>query len=47
MAFEFPILKMDLDFVLIGRFKVFTIEIDFEFRIFTSGNRFSNLNFHF
>ena len=26
-------------------FEVFTLEIDFQFRILTSGNRFSNLNF--
>ena len=46
MAFEFPILEMD--FVLSEfEFKVFTLEIDFQFRILSFGNRFSNLNFHF
>ena len=46
MAFEFPILEMD--FVL-GEFEfqVFTLEIDFQFRIVTFENQFSNLNFHF
>ena len=49
MAFEFSILEMDLNFVVIEfRFKILiSLEIDLEFRIFTSGNRFSNFNFHF
>ena len=43
MAFEFPI--MEMNFALCEfEFKVFTLEIDFQFRILTSGNRFSNLN---
>ena len=46
MAFEFPI--MEMNFALSEfEFKVFTLEIDFQFRIFTFGNRFSTLNFHF
>ena len=46
MAFEFPI--MEMNFALREfEFKVFTLEIDFQFRIFTFGNRFSILNFHF
>ena len=46
MTIEFPILEMD--FALSEfEFKAFTLEIDFQFRILTSGNRFSNLNFHF
>ena len=46
MAFEFPILEMDFVFCEF-ELKVFTLEIDFQFRILSSGNRFSNLNFHF
>ena len=43
MALEFPI--MEMNFALSEfEFKVFTLEIDFQFRILTSGNRFSNLN---
>ena len=46
MAFGFPI--MEMNFALSEfEFKVFTLEIDFQFRIFTFGNRFSTLNFHF
>ena len=44
MAFEFPIMEMNF---ALGEFefKVFTLEIDFQFRILTSGNRFFNLIF--
>ena len=43
MAFEFSLIEMN--FALSEfEFKVFTLEIDFQFRILTSGNRFSNLN---
>ena len=46
MAFEFSLIEMN--FALSEfEFKVFTLEIDFQFRILTSGNRFSILNFHF
>ena len=42
MAFEFPI--MEMNFALSEfEFKVFTLEIDFQSRIFTFGNRFSLL----
>ena len=44
MAFEFPI--MEMNFALSEfEFNVFTLEIDFQFIILTSGNQFSNLNF--
>ena len=46
MAFEFPI--MEMNFALSEcEFKVFTLEIDFQFRIFTFGNRFSIFDFEF
>ena len=46
MAFELPI--MEMAFALSEfEFKVFTLEIDFQFRIVTFGNRFSNLSSHF
>ena len=43
MALEFQIMEMNFAFNEF-EFKVFTLEIDFQFRILTSGNRFSNLN---
>ena len=46
MAFELPI--MEMAFALSEfEFKVFTLEIDFQFRIVTLGNRVSNLSSHF
>jgi len=46
MAFELPI--MEMAFALSEfEFKVFTLEIDFQFRIVTLGNRFLNLSSHF
>ena len=46
MAFELPI--MEMDFALSKfEFKVFTLAIDFQFRIVTFENRFLNLSFHF
>jgi len=46
MAFEFPI--MEMDFALSEfEFKVFTLEIDFQFRVVAFGNRFLNLSSHF
>ena len=45
MGFELPI--MEMDFALSEfEFKVFTLAIDFQFRIVTFGNRFLNLNSH-
>ena len=46
MAFELPIMEMAFarsEF----EFKVFTLEVDFQFRIVTFGNRFLNLSSHF
>ena len=46
MAFELPI--MEMAFALSEfEFKVFTLAIDFQFRIVTFGNRFLNLSSHF
>ena len=46
IAFEFPI--MEMNFALSEfEFKDVILEIDFQFRMFTFGNRFSILNFTF
>ena len=46
MAFE--LLVMEMPFVLSEfEFKVFTLAIDFQFRIDTFGNHFLNLSSHF
>ena len=46
MAFELPI--MEMAFALSEfEFKVFTLAIDFQFRIVTFGNRFLILSSHF
>ena len=46
MAFELPI--MEMAFALNEfEFKVFTLAIDFQFRIVTFGNRFLILSSHF
>ena len=46
MAFELPI--MEITFALSEfEFKVFTLAIDFQFKIVTFGNRFLNLSSHF
>ena len=46
MTFELPVIEIDF---ALGEFefKVFTLEIDFQFRNFTFGNRFFQLNCHF
>ena len=46
MAFELPVVEMA--FALSEfEFKVFTLAIDFQFRIVTFGNRFLNMSSHF
>ena len=46
MAFELPIMKMAFALSEI-EFKVFTLAIDFQFKIVTFGNRLLNLSSHF
>ena len=46
MAFELPIMEMAFA-VSECEFKVFTVAIDFQFRIVTFGNRFLNLSSYF